>query len=248
MHWAALFLSWLFYALSCRTRIRHLRRWTAKKKAAASVQCVSRQQVVSSLSKVIVFVPSSAFSLLCFITLFNSYFECCRSSQVWSYVQQLYTLYRFIRAHIFGNFILLFCVSAVRRHRPVGLGRGGGRYRLYLILFLSLVACSWVIECNNRGGLFNKCTIFSCWTVGCWYNQLNWTTTFLVLFCFFALYQQGRKKERNFQYIPQLCLVCLLKNFQLPWDCYFCCCCLLPELDEIFPRTHSRVYNASNCI
>lgn len=159
------------------------------------IQCVSRQQVVSSLSKVIVFVPSSAFSLLCFITLFNSYFECCWSSQVWSYVQQLYTLYRFIRAHIFGNFILLFCVSAVRRHRPVGLGRGG-RYRLYLILFLSLVACSWVIECNNRGVLFNKCTIFSCWTVGCWCNELNWTTTLCVfLFVCFRALSTG-KKER----------------------------------------------------
>ena len=177
-------------------------------------------------------------SLLCLIVI-SSAVGRHRCDRMYSSYIRCIGLYELIYS-VISFYFFLFCVRCpASSSRWIG---EGGRYRLYLILFLSLVACSWVIECNNRGVLFNKCTIFSCWTVGCWCNELNWTTTLCVfLFVFFALYQQGRKKDINFQYISQLRLVCLLNNFQLSWDCYFCCCCLLPELDEIFPRTRSCI-------
>jgi hypothetical protein len=118
---------------------------------------------------------------------------------------QLDTFCGFIRAHIFDYFILLLFVCVC----PASSSRWMGRYRLYLILFLSLAACFWVIEYNNKGGPFSKCTKFP-WTVELAdYILLSW-----------FLFRSGRRKKIIFNSF-KLHLVCLLDKcgtFLLPFS------------------------------
>lgn len=136
---------------------------------------------------------------------------------------QLDTFCGFIRAHIFDYFILLLfvCVCVC----PASSSRWMGRYRLYLILFLSLAACFWVIEWNNKGGPFSKCTKFP-WTV-----ELG----------FLVFVPIGEKKENNFQFIQ-------ITFWYICWtNAGLFCCRFLSELDGNVP-TIPLPYTQCNCI
>lgn len=130
-------------------------------------------------------------------------------------------LYERIYSTISFFFFLCVCVC------PASSSRWMGRYRLYLILFLSLAACFWVIEWNNKGGPFSKCTKFP-WTVELAdYILLSW-----------FLFRSERRKKIIFN------------SFKLHFgifvgqmrDFFVAVFCL--NWMEMFPRSHSRIHNA----